>query len=193
VDFADYAASFFNPYLFTGSVRSSLGCGISALALLSGTLPEVIAARRRSNHCSDDFMLRFLRAKGFQTLRLTQCNVSVAKSSIGAEHVLLLSQLFRRNEGTWVVLFNGSCYHNFDQYLLKELSFLNKPILSAYVVVHPRWKVAYGAGYEPLSKPKPLKRGLTMETLFKAGVRRHPASSDRYHRATATQSSKSDQ
>ena len=141
VNFSKYAVSSFTPHLFTGDVRAGLGCGFAALALLTGTAPEVIAAKRRSSHCSDDFMLRYLRGKGIRTLQLTQCNLSSSQQSIRVDHVLLLSQLFRRNEGTWIVLFNDWGYHNFQLYSMGTLSFINKPLLSAYVVCHPRWRL----------------------------------------------------
>ncbi len=128
VNFENYTVSVFNPHLFTGEVRARLGCGVSALALLTGVAPEIIGRRRRSTHCSDDFMLRHLRGKGFRTFQLTQCNLSSAKSDIRAGHVLLLSQLFRRNEGTWIVLFNDWCYHNFQLYSLDPLSFKASPL-----------------------------------------------------------------
>ncbi len=117
VNFNNFAVSSFNPHLFTGDVRAGLGCGFSALALLTGTAPEVIAAKRRSIHCSDAFMLRYLRGNGFQTLQLTQCNLSLAKRAIRVDHVLLLSQLFQRNEGTWIVQFNNLAFHNLQCYI----------------------------------------------------------------------------
>ncbi len=140
VDFTKFAASFFNPYLFAGFRRSNLGCGASALALLTGVAPEVIAAKNGSAHYSDRFMVRSLRIHGFSVLRLTLCNVSAAQSNLGREHVILLSQLIRKNEGTWGVVFGGAYYHNFDIYTLETLSFLNKPVLSAYLLIHRMWR-----------------------------------------------------
>jgi hypothetical protein len=71
---------------------------------------------------------------------LTMCNLSVAKARLGKQHVILVSQLFRRNEATWGIIFNSAYYHNFEVYSLEALSFLNKPILSAYVVYHSKWQ-----------------------------------------------------
>jgi hypothetical protein len=85
-------------------------------------------------------MRRFLRRRGFRTLRLTQCNLSENLSRIGTGHVLLVSQLILRNEGTWGVIYNHQFYHNFALYDLEPFSFLNKPILSAYLIVHPKWR-----------------------------------------------------
>jgi hypothetical protein len=168
VDFSRYAASFFNPYLFVGSLRSQLGCGVSALALLTGTDPLRIRSRRSGTHCSDSFMIRLLREMGFRTLRLTQCNVSLTDFRIGARHVVLISQLFQRNEGTWIVLFDGKCYHNFESYNLESLSFLNKPILSAYLVVHPRWQLDAPTKPSPTLKAVSRKGKLTISRLYRS-------------------------
>jgi hypothetical protein len=140
-DFSQYTASVFNPYLFRGDFACLVGCGAGALALLSGIAPETVAVKNGSMHYSDAFMLRFLRNQGFKTLRLTLCNLSQSKSQVQPANVVLLSQLFRRNEATWGVVYDNSYYHNFQHYSLESISFLNKPILSAYLIVHPRWRM----------------------------------------------------
>jgi hypothetical protein len=56
---------------------------------------------------------------------------------------VLISQLFRRYEATWGVIHGNAFYHNFQIFELSALAFLNKPILSAYLVVHPRWRVTH--------------------------------------------------
>jgi hypothetical protein len=138
VDFSAYAVSCFKPHLF--QVRAGLGCGATALALLTGATPDQIALRNGSKHYSDRFMRRFLREHGFELLLLTQCRVSAALTRIGAGHVVLVSQLILRNEGTWGVFYNNFFFHNFDIYSVDALSCVNKPILSAYLVTHPRWR-----------------------------------------------------
>ena len=85
-------------------------------------------------------MVRFLRARGFSVLQLTWCNLSASEGKINHSHVVLLSQLFTQNEATWLVMHNELCYHNFDIYTPSTLSLLNKPVLSAYLVVHPKWR-----------------------------------------------------
>ncbi len=165
VSFNKFAVSSFNPHVFAGEGRARLGCGFSALALLTGIPPEVIAAKRRSNHCSDAFMLRYLRAKGFRTLQLTQCNLSCARDPIRVDHVVLLSQLFRRNEGTWIVQFDNWAFHNFQLYSLDVFSFLNKPLLSAYVVCHPRWR-QHVAPARPTGRSLSPKGVIAWKALF---------------------------
>ncbi len=90
-----------------------------------------------------------------------------AKTPIGSDHVLLISQLFRREEGTWGVVFGDFYYHNFSAYDLSTLSFLNKPILSAYLVAHPKWRIKYAAK-KPSPKVPAKGRGVTL-----ARLRRH--------------------
>jgi hypothetical protein len=171
VEFAKYAASVFNPYLWCGPFKSPVGCGASALALLTGIAPEAITKKNGSEHYSDGFMVRFLRIRGFSVLNLTLCNLSATSSKIGREHVVLLSQLFRKNEGTWGVIHNDTYYHNFSNYLLDTLSLLRKPILSAYLVVHPRWRSNHSKMARPGSKPRGKSGGLTLASLGLVGRR----------------------
>jgi hypothetical protein len=83
-------------------------------------------------------------------------SVCGAKNRLGSDHVLLLSQLFTSLEGTWGVIHGNAYYHNFDMYELSALAFVNKPILSAYVVVHPAWRLTQTE--RPKVKP-PRKSG----------------------------------
>jgi hypothetical protein len=155
----------FNPYLYTGSIRGRLGCGVTALALLTGIAPENISCKDRCGHHPDEFMVDFLRNAGYEVLELTLCNLSTGSTLIDREHVILLSQLFRKNEATWGVIHNGWYYHNFTIYSVETLSFLNKPILSAYLVLHPRWR---GEPENEEERPLPVKlrkHGFPFSTL----------------------------
>lgn len=164
VDFSRYKASRFNPYLFLDSLDHKCGCGASALALLTGVSPAEILVENDSIHFPDEFMLRFLRDHGCTVQELTQCNVSASDSKVRPEHVVLLSQLFRKDEGTWGVIFSGVVYvHNFAFYHLDHLSLLNKPVLSAYLVIHPHWQPPESP--KPQAAPKPKKARLSIAAL----------------------------
>jgi hypothetical protein len=141
VDLRPFAASVFAPHLFTGDRQPRAGCGATALALITGATPENIATENGAGHYSDRFMTRFLRARGYHTLRFTPGIATCAEAPVGGNHVLLISQLFKPTEGTWGVIFGDLYYHNFEIYSLSALSFLNKPIMSVYLVIHPQWKI----------------------------------------------------
>lgn len=150
-DFEPFAASVFAPHLFSGFEERSKGCGATALALLTGVPASLIAAKHKGRHFADAFMVRFLRANGFRVLRLTPLSICGARTKIGADHVVLVSQLFRRYEATWGVVHSNAYYHNFAVHELSSLAFVNKPILSAYCVIHPAWRIA-GADNEEVAK-----------------------------------------
>jgi hypothetical protein len=166
VDFSPFAASFFAPHLFSGAARSQLGCGASALALITGVAPEIISAQNGGTHFSDQFMIRFLRARKFRTLRLTPRMVTGAGTKIVPNHVLLVSQWFRPGEGTWGVVYEDFYYHNFEGYVLSSLAFLNKPIMSAHLVIHPKWRINCSAT-KPEPKPRAKWRQLTLASMRK--------------------------
>ncbi len=170
MDFASYATSCFNPFLFSAANHGVLGCGASALGLLTGIPPANFAAKTPDKHYPDAFMIRCLRRHGFRVLRLTQCNLSANRAGVNARHVLLLSQLVRENEATWIVLFNGACYHNFDVYSLELLSFINKPLVSAYVVFHSRWPMIPRTPAKPWPESKTTDGGVSWVSLRKSGL-----------------------
>ena len=158
VDFSKYSVAFFNPYLFAAANRATCGCGAVALSTLTGILPERIAARNGKAHYGDQFMRRILRELGFTIVPLSLCRVSIAKTRLKNNHVLLLSQLFRRNEATWGIVFNSMYYHNFQVYSLEVLSLLNKPVLTAYVLWHPKWRVSPFAAKKTRKTPSGTAR-----------------------------------
>lgn len=152
MDFSPFAASVFVPHIFTGAERASVGCGAGALSLLTGVPPEKIAAKHRGRHYSDNFMIRFLMCRGFRTLKLTPFRVSSAKNRVGPQHVILISQLLRDCEATWGVIFEDGYFHNFNTYSLSSLALLNKPILTAYLVIHPSWRITSTPGVPQKSR-----------------------------------------
>lgn len=171
VDYGRYATAVFNPFLFTGSSRGNRGCGATTLALLTGVLPDTIARQNYyQSHFDDAFMVQFLHRRGFTVLPLTQCTVSASDSLLGNSHVLLLSQLFRKNEATWGVIFGGVYYHNFDLYYLDQLSLLNKPALSAYLLSHPLWRLDHLPRLKTTPVPKAKMGKLTVRDLFNRGL-----------------------
>ena len=177
INFGEYAASVFRPHVFFGSMRAQMGCGSTALALLTGVPPETVAAENRSgkSHHSDGFMTTFLRRRGFRVLPLTLCNVSASDSMIGKDNVILLSQLFRENEATWGVIFKGFYYHNFDIYSFEALSSINKPILSAYLVFHRSWRLGRRQPDKPTARTAARSRAVPFSTLRIAKAANHPA------------------
>lgn len=141
IDFTKYAASRFNPFLFSSTIASLQGCGATALALLTGVDPALIAKMNQGPNYSDAFMLKFLRLRAFRVQALTQCNLTQATGAITSTHVLLASQLFTENEATWSVIYGGVLFHNFELLTASTLCFLNKPLLTAYLIHHPSWNL----------------------------------------------------
>jgi hypothetical protein len=140
-DLEAYEVSQFAPHLFCHSASVGLGCGVSTLALITGIPPERLAASHPVKHCTDNFMVGFLRKRGYRVLPLTPRKLVSARLKAGHRHVILLSQLFSATEGTWGVIFADTYYHAFKSYELSQLAFLNRPILSAYLVIHPSWRI----------------------------------------------------
>lgn len=157
VNFRDYAVAQPTFFTTTDAERTRFGCGASALAMLTDIPVEVISAVNGDTHFADEFMTWFLRIYGFELIQLTLCNLSAATATIRRDNVLLVSQLFRKNEGTWGIVFNYRFYHNFHSYALSPLAFLSKPILSAYAICHPSWSRVPEPGGPKKIRHKPCR------------------------------------
>lgn len=149
-DFESYAVSKFVPHLFDHSAYGLYGCGATALSLITGIKSNIIFRSKKFKEneslfsWNDTFMRGFLRKQGFSIIPITLCEVSnfqtYIESPIKNYHVILMSQLMKKNEASWSVIFNNYIFHNFEILPLKPLEFINNPILSAYVIYKDEWK-----------------------------------------------------
>lgn len=139
IDFTKFEAGRFVPFLFERQTFEQFGCGYCAMALLTGISPIRLRAQFKENHVSDKRIVRFLQDNEFSIVELTKANVTQTFAPLKSYHVILFSQLLLKGEATWCVLHDGFCYHNFDIRLIKSLEFVNRPLLSMYLVWHPRY------------------------------------------------------
>lgn len=134
----------FIPHLYDPALYGRAGCGATALSLLTGKHPwDIQDLNKRREHYSDRFMLKYLKDHRFDIQPITQKGVTNYRYvcyPITKEHVLLVSQLMAKREATWIVYHRGIGYHNFVPGSTELLDFVNKPILTAYILTHPTWK-----------------------------------------------------
>ena len=142
IDARKFEVHKFVPFLFDTGTYGSTACGSSALALLTGHNPLLVSRETKfKNHCSDQTIINYLKKYGFHILELTQSNVSnntsdFLRDQIKPYHVVLLSQLVKKAEATWCVLYNNLLYHNFEIIKINYLEFINRPINTAYLINH---------------------------------------------------------
>lgn len=144
VDFGKFQAYHFTPHLSNEegesySFFSSNGCGASALAVLTGENPKSMKSRP---DWDKQFMARHLRKRGFKVKELTRFGVTnrqFAEYPIDGKHVILACCKFNETEASWVVVHRNKLYHNFEKSKLRPYEFLNHPIISAFIVMHPKW------------------------------------------------------
>jgi hypothetical protein len=129
-------------------VFKSGGCGANALSVLTRISPTVIERANKNwgrSHYNDRFMVGFLRQKGYTVIPITKALVSQGKNPLDVgnrirrDHVLLVSQLYLEDEASWVVLYDGNLMHNFQEAPIYPLEFINRPILTAYLIYHRKW------------------------------------------------------
>lgn len=145
VNYKDFEVSKFSPHFFSTSY-GGLGCGICCLSLLSGQHPSTIynTNKKNPNDFKDSFMVNFLRKKKFDILPIKMLQVSnhlqTFTDQITKRHVLMISQIFNKEESSWSVCWGGEYLcHNFYISHLERLEFLNRPILSAFLIKCSAW------------------------------------------------------
>lgn len=126
-------------YHFYPSMFNNIGCGPSALALLTGVNPYSYTLKLKTRHSSDRFILTELRKHGYQTRKITKCAVTnntadILEPVIGSMHLIIASHLVKKNEATWMVHWNGMSVHNFEVVSNHFFVNINYPLLSAYVL-----------------------------------------------------------
>jgi len=132
----------FAPYLFKPKFISLYGCGAIALSVLTGVSPlKIVNPNRKKEHWTDRFMLDFLRKRDFLTVKISPIDLlgPELENHVTEEHVVLLSHWVKKDIATWAILYRMMYFHNFEMYDLNALEFINRPVLTAYAVFHPRW------------------------------------------------------
>lgn len=133
----------FVPHLFLDSVSTGMGCGRCTLALLTGDDPITEMKGVPYSSVSDKIMVAYLKRRGIIVLPITRADVTqipnVIMNHIGKQHVILASQLVSKNEATWTVIVGDVQFHNFTVLDVKPLDFINRPLLSAYCLMSPKW------------------------------------------------------
>ena len=113
INFERYTVPYFNPIPFGGF---SISCGDSIFFLLTGKHLDYPYIRNDST--SDRIMVSQLRQSGYTVIPLSIAavlNQNHAYNNITKDHVLLLSQLYIRGEGSWSVIYNNLYNSNFSK------------------------------------------------------------------------------
>lgn len=137
INLASYRSPFFEPYL-NGSTHC---CGWDAYRTILGKNPP----KNFGNLSTDRQMVGALRTSGIEVIPLTVCTVTNRLELFNLvleSHVLLISQMFRKNEGSWCVLHGGRIFHNCEDETnsFHMLEFINRPILTAYILWTKKWE-----------------------------------------------------
>jgi hypothetical protein len=131
-------------YMYNPTTYGNYGCGSTALSIITGINPVKIQIANKNRHYSDEFMLKYLRQHKIKCIKMTKCNLTNQKDwqyPINARHVLLVSQLVKKAEATWKIIYQGISHHNFLPSTFSVTSMLNNPVCSSYVLFKPEWKV----------------------------------------------------
>jgi hypothetical protein len=145
------------------------------------------------SHMSDARMVQYLKDNGYTVEPITICSMAELNNDfdgadwhIRKDHVLLISQQFLKGEASWIVVYGDELMHNFQRAKLHPLEFINRPILTAYVVYHPKWNfppsVADVIEKQYAIKPKRKKLAVVGSRTFDDKVRLYEILTKNYDR-----------
>lgn len=139
-------------HLYDSYAYGLVGCGSTAVSLLTGQNPFEVRKMIKSpiGNCPDTLIRRCLRKFGISSYKVTKANLTnhnltddgKLKYHLKDDNVLLASQLFKKGEASWGIYWNGLFIHNFEVKTVNVFDILNFPILSAYVLFKPSWKIS---------------------------------------------------
>lgn len=143
IDYNSFLVKKFVPHLYC-EAYGRLGCGATLLSLLTGENPLYIKNNNEynPNEWTDKFLINYLRRRKFRVVQLASLEVTNFDSyenPIKLDHVIIVSQIFNRKDSSWSCIYNGRIYHNFVISNFDNYEFLNRPILTAYLVWHKDW------------------------------------------------------
>ena len=142
-NFSKLTVSYFPVTMWDNIDYGESGCGATALGLITGINPRIIAEQNGGDHYSDRFMINFLRKHKFSVYEVNRANLTSTKEwkhKIKDNHVVLYSAHTAKGECSYFVTYNGYIYHNFTISKPSYIDFLNFPIDSCYVIYKKNWK-----------------------------------------------------
>ena len=143
VDFNALQVNLFTPSIYNPTIYSKMGCGVTALSLLTGDHPSnVRKANKERESYPDRFMVNYLKDREFIVVPITKRNITSCDASIyplSSTNVILISQMMCKKEASWFVFYKNFFYHNFKLSKVDHLDFINKPIMTAYCLWHEKW------------------------------------------------------
>lgn len=145
INFAEFEVKRFPLVLYDADIYGLSSCGYCLLGLITGHDPyKIKKLNKQRNSCEDKFIINYLKKNNFKIAALTQCNMSNTLSNLIDEkikpyHVLITSQLLKRNECSWFCHYFGYNFHNFTINKTRILDFVNYPLISAYLIKHKSW------------------------------------------------------
>ena len=132
-NFSKYVLAKFSPTLYSQSL--TVGCGASALSLLTGKNPWLY--QTKDGHYKESYMVNALRREGYRVFEVNRSNLTRSKNpqyNLSPYNLLLYSQIMSKGMASWYVSWGGYYWHNFEIFEVNAQQLLNWPIVSMYVL-----------------------------------------------------------
>lgn len=134
---------YFKPFLSSNPLSANFGCGASCLQLLTGIPAYDIKNPNKKDplHWPDHFIIGFLKKYNFKVHKLNINKITYrirhVHNLITRRHLLLTSQYMYGNVASWFCYFNYCCFHNMEITDVSHFDFVNRPIITAYLLKPP--------------------------------------------------------
>jgi hypothetical protein len=146
INWGEFEIKKFAPFLFDTLIYRDISCGASLLATLTGDNPYKIQKLNKNNTSTpDNFILSYLKKKNFKVKEITQALITKNTSNfilnrIKDNHLIMSSNLIKKNEATWNLMVFGKLYHGFDCVNINYLETINHPLISCYIITHKKYQ-----------------------------------------------------
>lgn len=147
-DFSDFETIRFIPHMYDPSLYGLLGCGPTALSLISGINPvDLQFLIDDQGATSEEKVEEFLKKNNFNFCKLTLGKLTnssiennVVSNVIHPFHVLLLIQMYQKNMASYTVVWNNLIWHNYQVQPFTALELVNRPVIGGWIICHDNWK-----------------------------------------------------
>ena len=141
INYSQYKVRKFTPTLYSESY-AAFGCGANLLATILNRHPFSFRSPDKINpdNWPDYYIVGQLKKNGWKVIKLNTLevsNVDYIEDNITKNHIVIMSQHYNKRDASWAICHNNLYIHNFAITRLDNYEFLNRPIITSFLIWNP--------------------------------------------------------
>jgi hypothetical protein len=118
------------------------GCGACLISLLTGIDPIHLYKKnkKRNPHWPEDLVVDSLKAFGFQVNSVSLNKYGLINPKVVYSSPLVTVQRMNEKDTSYQFIYCGLVWHNFEARPFKALEFIQRPLVSCWLINHKTWK-----------------------------------------------------